>query len=132
VDWLAALAKPVLDTPRVPSAMFAWVRDEHDNLVHALDWLSGTADERQLQLAAALAHARFHRGNAGNTRALLSRALAATDPRAEYRGRALIEAGWLAQFQGDADAAVRLLRQGVDLQRRRNLPHMVAWHLAGL
>ena len=130
--WLAGLAKPVLDTPHPPSSIFEWVRDEHDNLSQALEWLSGTADERQLLLAGALAHARFHRGNVGRTRALLARALETTSPDAEYRGRALIEAGWVAAWQGDLDDAVRLIEEGVALQRRRNIPKLVAWHLIGL
>ena len=130
--WLARLAKPVLDTPHPPSTIFEWVRDEHDNLSHALEWMSGGPDERQLLLAGALAHARFHRGNVGRTRELLARALETTSRDATYRGRAMIEAGWLAAWQGDLDEALRQVEEGIALQRRRNVPALVTWHLIGL
>ena len=132
VDWLAARSKVVLDTPSVPTAMFEWVLVEHDNLSHALDWLAGTADERQLLLGGALAHARFERGNVGSSRMLLDRALESTPPDARYRGRVLVEAGWLAAWQGDMETAIRLFEDGVARQRARGLLRMVSWHLRGL
>ncbi|TWP50485.1 LuxR family transcriptional regulator [Lentzea tibetensis] len=114
--WLSGLAGSLLDQAVFRPAFVERLRDERDNLVHALGW--ARSDERLL-LTAALART----GEAPDrTRDALERCA----PGAPHRGLALLEASELAWTCGDHDTAVRLAETGVALERRSDRPALLA------
>lgn len=96
-----------------------WPAEEHEHLRSVLAWLSGTADERRLSLAGALAAAEVNRGDAAReVLEIVEHALAGTDPGSPRRADALEGALTLACWQGYGRTALRLAPEAIGLATR--------------
>jgi len=91
---------------------------EHDNARAVLHWSEETGQtERQLTLASALATYWQLRGHLSEGRRWLETALATADKDASARLPAMVDAGILAQVQGDNDAAARWFERALPAAR---------------
>lgn len=117
-------------------AWLARLDREHDNLRAALRWLDAAGDVVSgLRLAGALVGFWEGRGYLSEGRQWLGSVLAAATSSAAAAGlrtRALLGAGALAEWQGDLDAAVRLLDESLSLARATDDPAAAAWATAWL
>jgi predicted ATPase/class 3 adenylate cyclase len=90
---------------------------EHDNLRAALDWLAANDADQELDLAGALGWFWMAHGHLIEGRRRLVEVLERTATEGPVRARALTMAGGLAGWQGDGEAARRLLAEGLALWR---------------
>lgn len=109
------------------------LRTEHDNLRAALGWsLEGGEAELGLRLSGALGEFWHIRGHFSEGRRWLERGLLSGSNSPNYvRAKALNEAGWIAVFQGDRQAAV-LLEESLSLYKELGDTADVATTLANL
>ncbi|WP_189873845.1 ATP-binding protein [Streptomyces bluensis] len=119
--WLAELATPLQGTSIISSRTLERLKEEQENLRHALDWLSAGHDERQLLLAGALGMGatpgvRHHASP--TTRQLISSVLERADTMSTYRSIALEGAAVQAVREGERDEAVHCVEQAVELERQ--------------
>jgi predicted ATPase/class 3 adenylate cyclase len=90
---------------------------EHDNLRAALDWLAANDADLELDLAGALGWFWMAHSHLAEGRRRLGRALGVPATEGPVRARAVTMAGALAGWQGDGEAARRLLAEGLALWR---------------
>ncbi|WP_285743109.1 LuxR C-terminal-related transcriptional regulator [Lentzea sp. NBRC 105346] len=119
VAWLARLAAPLLSTMILPYEVARRLRAEHDNVVHVLEWLAGSGDDRQLLLAVAASAVRLHHGHPGDIGDVLASALRSTSHNSAYRGLALGHMAIHTAWAGRHEEAMRLAADAVRLERAR-------------
>lgn len=134
--YALVLAAPVRNRQFAPGyqRVLARLDTELDNVRAALAW-SETAGEAEigLQLATTMGSFWIFRGHYREGRGWLERALARADPAPmALRAGALIRAGWLANLQGDSDAAERMLSDGLGVARAVAAQWVEALALLGL
>ncbi|MGW4078251.1 ATP-binding protein [Streptomyces asiaticus] len=117
VTWLTHLSEPLHRETFLQPAVLQHLAAEHDNLTHALHWLTPGTDERQLLLAGALATVELSPGPGDDTLTLLSQILDRGIESSPYRSVALECAAALAGRQGDYGTAMRHAEQAVELER---------------
>jgi predicted ATPase len=116
--YYLALAEDVDEHRKVGEYELGRIEEEHDNLRGALDTALAHDPERALELAGRLGLYWNRRGLFREGRQRLAAALAAAPAaRASARARALSEAGNLALWQADLDAAEQLGREALALAR---------------
>jgi len=109
---LAEQARDLQNSPEHLGRMDLLER-EHDNLRAALASSQSISAERNLRLATALLGFWDERGHLTEGRDSLGKALAAWPDESAMRADALGAAGWLAQRQGDFDAATAYFEESV-------------------
>ncbi|MEP7359350.1 MAG: helix-turn-helix domain-containing protein, partial [Anaerolineales bacterium] len=116
---LAQTARPHLLVGGDQQTWLNRLETEHDNLRAALAWSIATSGQAgfALELAEAMGHFWNVRGYVSEARAGLQQVLALEAEPSPLRGSALNEAGWLAQLQGDYDAARALHQQALALHQ---------------
>jgi predicted ATPase/DNA-binding SARP family transcriptional activator len=109
-------AEPHLPSPR-RHQWIARLRPEHDNLRAALAWSAQAADETNVRMVGALYWFWFHLGFWSEGSRWLAEALAlpAARERNAARANALLAAGTLAFWRGDAASGQRWLEESRDL-----------------
>jgi len=132
VDWLTALAERFARQPFPTAGMLQALDAERHNLIAALSLLAEQADQRRLLLAAALVRCWRERGYFRQGRTLLRGVLDDTDPSAEYRSTALVQAAGLATAGGDLQQARELADEAVALDRAAGRPATLARALTAL
>ena len=109
------------------------LEEEHDNLRAALSAASELGEpDAGLRLAAALGPFWQRRGHFGEGRERLRLALSVNGRASPTRGRALVEAGFLAFFQCDYRDALTRTEEALDLYRRAGDRWGIAYALARL
>jgi predicted ATPase/DNA-binding SARP family transcriptional activator/DNA-binding CsgD family transcriptional regulator len=129
----AEAAEPELLGPQQPK----WLREleqEHGNIRAALSWSLERGDELGLQLAALLGRFWYARGLLSEGRKWLEDGLTVVGSAASapVRAKALGEAGFLAEFQGDFDQARVAHEASLDIYRRLGNERGVALCLRNL
>ncbi|MFI9530628.1 ATP-binding protein [Micromonospora rosaria] len=117
IGWLAGLAAPLCDTAVVPAAALAAIVAESDNFAAALGMFADPTDDRQLLLAAALACTEAWGGLRTDADRLLPETLRRVSPRSRYRSVAVGAAAVLAARNDDAETALRLAHDAVQVER---------------
>ncbi|MCP3797814.1 LuxR C-terminal-related transcriptional regulator [Allokutzneria sp. A3M-2-11 16] len=120
-SWLAGLAGSPVGPLFFGDSLAEGVRDEHENLIAAVEHTAGDRDDRHVLLAMALASVWQQRELPAPARELLAATLDRV-PVSEYRGMALAMAARFACFQLDRSVGLSLARQAVEAQRGREDP----------
>ncbi len=115
VAWLTEVATPLVERFLTTGSARDRLDPEYDNLLHAVEYLAGGSDPRELLLIAAAVRCRDSSGIVDYGRQRLQAALRIGDAPEAYRCFVLEQAAWLSARHGDHDGALAMAREAVDL-----------------
>jgi predicted ATPase/DNA-binding CsgD family transcriptional regulator len=113
VAWLTRVATPLLDQFLTTGDVRERLDAEYDNLLHAVEHLTGGADPRQLLLVAATLVCRGTSGIVDYGRTRLAAALRVDGAPDAYRCFVLEQAAWLLARHGDHDSALAMAEEAL-------------------
>ncbi len=116
-DWVASLAELATET-YLGSATARLLDEEHDNLLHAMEWMRQRGDDRLVLVAAAVARGWRRHGHQAEGRRLLGTVLANRSVPPTYRCAALHQAFAFAHLAGNYEEALAIATEDVEIERR--------------